>query len=212
MSIYINEDFNKTLTRLELMKYANVSFKGNREKLTIIKNRSYEVWRLVHYDEKPTNVDEYSKIEEVGYRIDTSGKVQRTYRVVDREFTDEYLYNMQLDRLNAECNSYLEEAISSYPSTEVASFDKQEAEAKAYLAGATTELVLLPVLATSRGISLDELVKKVLEKATMFAKYTGFIIGQRQKFEDQLDVLLKEGDTNGLKNFEFHYVTEIPAE
>lgn len=211
MSIYINEDFNKTLTRLELMKYANVSFKGTREKLTVIKNKSHEVWRLVHYDEKPTNVDEYSKIEEVGYRIDTSGKVQRTYRVVDRGFTDEYLYNIQLNKLNTECNRYLEEAISSYPSTEVASFDKQEAEAKAYIADPTTELVLLPVLAVARGISLDELVQKVLAKATIFAKYTGFMIGQRQKFEDQLDVLLAEGDTNGLKNFTFEYMTEIPA-
>ena len=46
----------------------------------------------------------------------------------------------------------------------------------------------------------------------MFAKYTGFMIGQRQKFEDQLDVLLAEGDTNGLKNFTFEYVTEFPTE
>lgn len=212
MNMYVNEEFDKVKSRDELKIYANMTIPANTEEVVTVVEGSNEVWKLIHYDEKPSNVDEYSKVEEVGYHIDNSDKVQRTYRVVDRGFTDEYIYKRKLDEVNNECNRYLEEAISSYPSTEVASFDKQEAEAKAYLADPTTELVLLPVLAVARGISLDELVQKVLAKATMFAKYTGFMIGQRQKFEDQLDVLLKEGDTNGLKNFEFHYVTEIPTE
>ena len=212
MNMYINEEFDKVKSRDELKVYANMTIPANTEEVVTVVEGSHEVWKLIHYDEKPSDVDEYSKVEEVGYRIDNADKVQRTYRVVDRGFTDEYIYKRKLGEVNDECNRYLEEAISSYPSTEVASFDKQEAEARAYLADPTAELVLLPVLAVARGISLDELVKKVLIKATMFAKYTGFMIGQRQKFEDQLDVLLKEGDTNDLKNFTFEYVTEIPTE
>ena len=212
MNTYINEEFDKIKTREELKVYANMTIPVDTEEVVTIVEGSHEVWKLIHYDEKPTNVDEYSKVEEVGYKVDTSDKVQRTYRVVDRGYTDEYIYKKKLNEVNEVCNHYLNEAISTYPSTEVASFDKQEAEARAYLADPSSELVLLPVLAVARGISLDELVQKVLVKATMFAKYTGFMIGQRQKFEDQLDVLLSEGDTNGLKNFTFEYVTELPTE
>lgn len=212
MNMYINEEFDKIKSRDELKVYANMTIPADTEEVVTVVNNSHEVWKLIHYDERPTNVDEYSKVEEVGYRLDTSDKVQRTYRVVDRGYTNEYIYKRKLNEVNEVCNHYLNEAISTYPSTEVASFDKQEAEARAYLADSNAELVLLPVLAVSRGISLEELVQKVLVKATMFAKYTGFMIGQRQKFEDQLDVLLEEGDTNGLKSFTFEYVTELPTE
>ena len=112
MNTYINEEFDKIKTREELKVYANMTIPVDTEEVVTIVEGSHEVWKLIHYDEKPTNVDEYSKVEEVGYKVDTSDKVQRTYRVVDRGYTDEYIYKKKLSEVNEVCNHYLKEATS----------------------------------------------------------------------------------------------------
>ncbi|WP_265410862.1 hypothetical protein [Actinobacillus pleuropneumoniae] len=72
-----------------------------------------------------------------------------------------------------------------YPQAEIDSFYRQEKEALAKKANATAETPMLSSIALSRGVSLDDLVDKVLEKAELFASIMGGIIGQRQKFEDR---------------------------
>ncbi len=42
-------------------------------------------------------------------------------------------------------------------------------------------------LAAGRGITLDDLVQRVIAKHTAFSELSGYVIGQRQALEDRLD-------------------------
>lgn len=93
----------------------------------------------------------------------------------------------KLTALNAACDASLAAMTGGYPQAELLTFDKQEAEARAYLSDPATATPLLSALATGRGIPLNELVLRVIAKADAFAVASGQIIGQRQALEDSLD-------------------------
>ena len=94
----------------------------------------------------------------------------------------------KLSEINAAADRAIATLTATYPDRELATFDKQESEARAYAADATASTPLLSALAHARGIPLDELVRRVLAKADAFAVASGSIIGQRQALEDRLDV------------------------
>ena len=94
----------------------------------------------------------------------------------------------KLSEINAAADRAIATLTATYPDRELATFDKQESEARAYAADATASTPLLSALAQARGIPLDELVRRVLAKADAFAVASGSIIGQRQALEDRLDV------------------------
>ena len=94
----------------------------------------------------------------------------------------------KLSEINAACDGLLNALTATYPDWEISTFDKQESEALAYTADPTASTPLLSALAQARGISLPNLVERVLAKADAFAVASGFIIGQRQALEDRLDV------------------------
>lgn len=93
----------------------------------------------------------------------------------------------KLSEINKAADKIMAALISTYPDREISTFDKQEAEARAYMADPTAPTPLLSALAKARGLSMDELVKRVIAKADVFAVASGYIIGQRQALEDQLD-------------------------
>ena len=76
----------------------------------------------------------------------------------------------------------------TYPDRELLTFDQQKQEATAYLADQSSACPLLSPLATARGISLELLCQKVIAKATAFSAISGALIGQRQAYEDQLEL------------------------
>lgn len=95
---------------------------------------------------------------------------------------------VKLTEINAACDSILNAAVSTYPETEVLTFDQQTSEANVYLQTKKPEDVpLLSALALGRGITLDDLVQRVIAKHTAFSILSGHIIGQRQALEDRLD-------------------------
>lgn len=73
-----------------------------------------------------------------------------------------------------------------YPQTEIESFYRQEKEALAWQADHNTPTPMLSQIARVRGVPLDILISKVIEKSAQFAVAIGIIIGQRQAFEDRL--------------------------
>lgn len=93
----------------------------------------------------------------------------------------------KLSEINKAADKIMAALISTYPDREISTFDKQEAEARAYMADPTAPTPLLSALVKARGLSMDELVKRVIAKADAFAAASGYIIGQRQALEDQLD-------------------------
>ena len=73
-----------------------------------------------------------------------------------------------------------------YPQTEIESFYRQEKEALAKQANPKAETPMLEQIARVRGVPLDLLIEKVIEKSSQFAVAIGIIIGKRQQFEDRL--------------------------
>lgn len=85
-----------------------------------------------------------------------------------------------LQWLRQECDRRLALLRQDYPDSEVLSWDKQEAEARA--GGGP----LVAALAAARGLDEQELIRRILAKAESFAVISGTIIGQRQALEDQV--------------------------
>ena len=100
--------------------------------------------------------------------------------------TLEELKAAKLAEINAACDAALAALTASYPSSELLTFDKQEAEARALIAAPDTSAPLLTALAVARGIGTTELALRVIAKADAFTAASGHIIGLRQKDEDRL--------------------------
>lgn len=97
---------------------------------------------------------------------------------------------LKLAEINDACDAILDAAVSSYPQSEILTFDQQVEEVKAYQqTGNPASAPLLSALAGARGISLDELCLRVITKRAQFSTLSGIIIGQRQHLEDVLDTL-----------------------
>ncbi len=95
----------------------------------------------------------------------------------------------KLTDINASCEAEIAAISAGYPSSEVLSWPKQEAEARAWTADNQAVTPLLDSLAAARGISKAELASRVIAKADLFAQLSGAIIGKRQGLEDQLDTI-----------------------
>lgn len=93
----------------------------------------------------------------------------------------------KLSEINAAYNTATSSLVSTYPDTELLTFDKQEQEARAWDADNTTSTPLIDALALGRGIDKAELVRRIIAKADAFAVATGYLTGQRQRYEDQLE-------------------------
>ena len=92
----------------------------------------------------------------------------------------------KLAEINAACDAALAALTASYPSSELLTFDKQEAEARALLANPEAATPFLTPLAAARGLETEELARKVIAKADAFTTASGHVIGLRQKDEDRL--------------------------
>ncbi|WP_314971650.1 hypothetical protein [Bilophila wadsworthia] len=104
----------------------------------------------------------------------------------------------KLLEINAAADRAIGTLTATYPDREISTFDKQESEARAYAADPTASTPLLSALAQARGISLPDLVERVLAKADAFAVASGSIIGQRQALEDRLDVCTTLEEVQGI--------------
>lgn len=94
----------------------------------------------------------------------------------------EGLLNKLADKADQLKNSLL----AGYPQTEIESFYRQEKEALAKQANPKAETPMLEQIARVRGVPLDVLIEKVIEKSNQFAVAIGIIIGKRQQFEGRL--------------------------
>jgi hypothetical protein len=104
----------------------------------------------------------------------------------------------KLSEINRAADKAIAALTTTYPDREISTFDKQEAEARAYTADPEAPTPLLSALAKARGLSMDELVKRVLIKADAFAAASGSIIGQRQALEDRLDACRTLEEVQGI--------------
>lgn len=96
----------------------------------------------------------------------------------------------KLAEINDACDAILNQAVSTYPQSEILTFDQQIDEVEKYLSsGSPSDAPLLTALASARGIELDDLCGRIIDKRTAFSQLSGWVIGQRQRLEDVLDTL-----------------------
>lgn len=98
---------------------------------------------------------------------------------------------IKIDKLG-EINALYQQAIATltptYPDDERLTFDKQEQEARAWLADNSASTPFVDALAAGRQMDKAELVNRIIAKADAFAIASGLLTGQRQRYEDLLDV------------------------
>lgn len=87
---------------------------------------------------------------------------------------------------------------SEYPYKEVLSFPTQEKEARAYLADPSTPTVLLSPMAAERGISVEDLARRIVAKADAATVKTGVVIGMGQKDRDRVAAAQSVEDVNAI--------------
>lgn len=100
------------------------------------------------------------------------------------------LKSYKVTKLN-EINTAYQQAIAdltpTYPDDERLTFDKQEQEARAWLADNAASTPFVDALAAGRQMNKAELVSRIIAKADAFAIASGLLTGQRQRYEDLLD-------------------------
>ncbi|RUM91065.1 MAG: hypothetical protein DSZ27_07340 [Thiomicrospira sp.] len=89
-------------------------------------------------------------------------------------------------QIDIESQKFIDANIPSYPNFEMLTFEKQESEARAYIADNTVSTPVLTPIATERGMTVLDLADKVITKANAFTALSASVAGQRQKYQDQL--------------------------
>lgn len=79
--------------------------------------------------------------------------------------------------------------LAGYPQVEIDSFYRQEKETLAWQADNDAPTPMLAQIAAARGIELDVLIGKVVEKPARLAVAVDAIIGKRQQLEDRLNTI-----------------------
>ena len=93
----------------------------------------------------------------------------------------------KLAEVNAAYTAAIAALTPTYPDDERFTFDKQEAEARAWLADNSAPTPFVDALAAGRHMDKAELVARIIAKADAFALASGSLTGQRQRYEDMLD-------------------------
>ena len=102
------------------------------------------------------------------------------------EPTLDELKAIKLSEINVAYDTATSSLVSNYPETELLTFGKQESEARAYASDHSASTPFLSGLAKARGITLDDLVGRVIRKSEAFASAVATLTGQRQRYEDLL--------------------------
>ena len=105
----------------------------------------------------------------------------------------------KLSEINSEYDKSTSSLVSTYPQTEVLTFDQQEQEARMWKNNNETETLLVDMLAAGRQIDKSVLVDKIILKSDTFKLAIGYLTGQRQRYEDILENARTEKEILSIK-------------
>lgn len=100
----------------------------------------------------------------------------------------ESIKSRKLTEINAAYTAAIANLTPTYPDDERLTFDKQEQEARDWLADNFASTPFVDSLAAGRQMDKAELVNRIIAKADAFTIASGSLTGQRQRYEDMLDV------------------------
>lgn len=143
----------------------------------------YGVYEVV--DNPPPTTNRYQYYENTGNISIVNGVPSFEYVVKDRPLEDiRVLVKHDIDN---SFNSAVRALTESINSNEIASWTKQEVEAKAFVNDSTTSTPLIDALAASRRVSKEYLVPKILQKAAAYSAVIGAYVGKAQRLKDLAD-------------------------
>lgn len=109
--------------------------------------------------------------------------------------TPEMLYSTIQTEIDAQFQASIDQLKTGYSQDEIQSWDAKKQEAQAWDADNTAPTPLLSAIATSQGISLADLVNKVLTNAVAYAQAYGTAEGQMKKRLAELNAIDLESPT-----------------
>lgn len=95
-------------------------------------------------------------------------------------------YESALKNINDWYEGEVAKLTKGAPNTEISTWDKQEREARAYVADNSASTPFIDNLVLARGVTKEYLVGKIIEKADAYAIAVGALTGERQRREDEL--------------------------
>ena len=193
--------------------FGNIIYRINT-KAYVIENNTFTV---PHPDDEtvPAKIHEefntlYTEIDE--YAKANPDKVTKEEEVL-YEPTVKELKKLKLTEINNKYNIATSALVSTYPETELLTFDKQEQEARAWLGDNSIETPLIDALAEGRQIEKTDLVNRIISKADLFAVQTGYLTGQRQYYEDQLGLAQTKEEVEAIiPEYRYYEVGEVNVE
>lgn len=105
----------------------------------------------------------------------------------------------KLTEINSAYDNATSSLVSSYPQTEVLTFDQQEQEARMWKENNESQTLLVDMLAAGRQIDKSLLVDKIILKSDTFKVAIGYLTGQRQRYEDILEEATTEEEITSIK-------------
>lgn len=110
----------------------------------------------------------------------------------------------------SEAQTIIDDLILGYPTSELLSFDKQETQARSYLSGSVEPFPFIERIALERGMALDELALRIVQKADAYSDFSSQVFGQRQKICDELKLLAADSKTTAddIINFPIVFVLD----
>jgi hypothetical protein len=90
-------------------------------------------------------------------------------------------------RIDAAYAESMSSILDAYPEAERLTWDKQEDEARAWIADDTTATPYLDGLAAARGIALAEVAARVIEKSDAFMAASSAATGKRQRLIEAIE-------------------------
>lgn len=98
---------------------------------------------------------------------------------------------LRLKALNAEFDALIANALGEVvPQTEMLTWEAQERESNAFLNSNPHNESLAPTMvgiATARGVDLEILCQKCIEKSEKYRQFSATMIGKRQRFQDAIE-------------------------
>lgn len=91
-----------------------------------------------------------------------------------------------MQRINAGYSAELAHILADYPDAETKTWDKQESEARAWLADNSVSTPLIDAIASARSMDKAELVTRIIAKADAWVSLSGAATGKRQALEDEI--------------------------
>lgn len=99
--------------------------------------------------------------------------------------------NLRLEELNQSFNTLIANALGeAVPPAEMLTWEAQERESKEFLQSSPRDSTLAPTMlgiATARGVDLEILCQKCVEKSQQYRILSAMMIGKRQRFQQQIE-------------------------